>query len=112
MKEATHEDTGKHYRFEYDGLKLDPYRIFDVYNVTDAKAQHAIKKLLRMEGKGHTEKEVWLEVLDIVTRALEMIQEDENLKPVDVHGDLIVDTPELTGTLLQEDITKPYKKEF
>ena len=51
MSERKHEDTGKHYRFEYNGIKLDPYRIFEIYDITDAKAQHAIKKLLRMEGK-------------------------------------------------------------
>lgn len=73
-------DTGKHYRLEYKGIKLDPYRIFEIYNITDAKAQHGIKKLLRMTGKGHTKKQVWLEVLDIVNRALEMIEEDELIK--------------------------------
>ena len=59
-------DTGKHYRYSYMGIKMDPYRIFQIFNVTDAKAQHAIKKLLRFEGKGHTQREVWMEIRDIV----------------------------------------------
>lgn len=71
-------DTGKHYRYSYMGIKMDPYRIFQIFNVTDAKAQHAIKKLLRFEGKGHTQREVWMEIRDIVDRALEMLDEDAN----------------------------------
>lgn len=45
-------DTGKHYRFEYGGVKLDPYRIFRVYGITDPALQHAIKKLLVAGGRG------------------------------------------------------------
>lgn len=45
-------DPGKHYRFTYKGVKLDPYRIFKVYEITDPAIQHAIKKLLVMGGRG------------------------------------------------------------
>jgi len=72
-----YKDTGSHYRYDYKGIKMDPYRVFEIYNVTDAKAQHAIKKLLRMEGKGHSQEQVWREVYDVVIRALEMIEEDK-----------------------------------
>lgn len=37
----------KHYAYEYKGVKLDPYRIFRVYDITAPEQQHAIKKLLR-----------------------------------------------------------------
>uniref|UniRef100_A0A6M3IL91 Uncharacterized protein n=1 Tax=viral metagenome TaxID=1070528 RepID=A0A6M3IL91_9ZZZZ len=41
------EDPGKHYRYEYKGAKLDPYRILEVYSIAHPAQQHAIKKLLR-----------------------------------------------------------------
>lgn len=36
-----------HYNYSYAGIKLDPYRILDVYQITHPAQQHAIKKLLR-----------------------------------------------------------------
>lgn len=45
-------DIGKHYRFVFRGLKVDPYRIFRIYKITYPEQQHAIKKLLRA-GNGH-----------------------------------------------------------
>lgn len=96
-------DTGKHYRHAYKGIKMDPYRVFEIFNVTDAKAQHAIKKLLRFEDKGHTRREVWLEIQDIVDRALEMLDEDEVIhieepdEGIFITSDVIIDK-----TLLQE----------
>jgi hypothetical protein len=68
-------DLGSHYRHEYNGVKLDVYRILDVYNITDAPQQHAIKKLLRGVSKGHTELEFWTEVKQIVERKIEMMGE-------------------------------------
>ncbi len=35
------------YKQEYKGVKLDPYRIIEVYGITHPAHQHAIKKLLR-----------------------------------------------------------------
>lgn len=37
-----------HYDYQFNGVKLDPYRILKVYGITDPAIQHAIKKLLRM----------------------------------------------------------------
>jgi DNA-binding MarR family transcriptional regulator len=37
----------KHYDFMFQGVKLDPYRIFDIYKVTHPALQHAAKKILR-----------------------------------------------------------------
>jgi hypothetical protein len=37
----------KYYRFSFGGVKLDPYRIMQVYGITNPAQQHALKKLLR-----------------------------------------------------------------
>ena len=37
----------KHYDYSYKGIKIDPYRIFRIYVITDPEQQHSIKKLLR-----------------------------------------------------------------
>ena len=37
----------KHYDYSYRGGKLDPYRILQIYGITNPAQQHAIKKLLR-----------------------------------------------------------------
>jgi hypothetical protein len=37
----------KHYDFMFNGVKIDPYRIFEIYGITNSPLQHAIKKLLR-----------------------------------------------------------------
>ena len=42
-----YDPSGAHYKYSYKGLKLDPYRIMAVYNITNPAQQHAIKKLLR-----------------------------------------------------------------
>ncbi len=71
------QDTGKHYRKEYKGIKLDPARIGRIYNI-DHGCQFAILKKTLMAGKrGH--KSVESDVRDIITAAerwLEMIAED------------------------------------
>lgn len=45
--QAIYDPSGKHYKYTYNGVLLDPYRIFEVYKITNAPQQHAIKKLLR-----------------------------------------------------------------
>ena len=37
----------KHYDMHYRGVKIDPYRLFLIYQITNPAQQHAIKKLLR-----------------------------------------------------------------
>jgi hypothetical protein len=37
----------KYYRFSFRGVKLDPYRIMQVYEIKHPAHQHALKKLLR-----------------------------------------------------------------
>ena len=63
--------------FRYRGIRLDPYRIFDVYGVTHGAQQHAIKKLLRA-GRGHKSLKVdVLEAMAALQRWVEMMEEDQ-----------------------------------
>ena len=74
----TNQTADAHYQYSYNGFKLDPYRIIDVYGITNPAQQHAIKKLLRAGTKpGHSVEREINEVILCLTRWLEMIQEDE-----------------------------------
>lgn len=71
-------DPGAHYRYEYQGIKLDPYRIADIYGITNHAQFSALKKILCAGERGH--KDVWQDVADIKNacdRWLEMFTEDE-----------------------------------
>jgi hypothetical protein len=35
---------GKHYQYDFNGLRIDPYRILKTYGISDPCQQHAIKK--------------------------------------------------------------------
>jgi|TARA_R110000851_G_scaffold9579_3_gene35563 hypothetical protein len=75
-------DVGAHYRYKYKAIKLDPYRIAAIYNLGGGPREHAVKKLLRGVEKGHTEVEMWEEILGTARRAIDMIKEDEVDMPV------------------------------
>jgi hypothetical protein len=60
----------------YKGVKIDPYRIFELYNITNAAQQHAIKKLLRAGKSVKTLDQDIAEVQITLSRWQEMIQED------------------------------------
>ena len=71
-------DTGKHYRYMYKGVKLDPFRIAAIYKVTDFAMQQILKKCLCSGKRGHKSRRQ--DLLDIITsanRAIEMLDEDE-----------------------------------
>lgn len=74
---ASTPEIGKHYRFTYKGIKLDPYRIFRIYKITDPEQQHAIKKLLRAGQSVKSLKQDIAEVKKTLDRWLEIIEEDE-----------------------------------
>lgn len=64
--------------FTYKGIKLDPYRIFDVYGITHPAHQHSLKKLLRA-GRSHKSLGQDIqEAIDTLERWKEMIQEDSS----------------------------------
>lgn len=68
---------GRHYAFAYKGHKIDPYRIFRIYGITDPAQQHAIKKLLRAGKSVKTLAQDIDEVIETLCRWKEMIKEDE-----------------------------------
>lgn len=64
----------------FNGVKLDVYRILDLFKVTDPTMQHIIKKAIRF-GDGH--KSVMEELKDIkdtIDRRIEMEEENKRNK--------------------------------
>lgn len=73
------EDTGKHYRYEYKGVKLDPARICDIYGVNRLMMATIIKKALCAGNRGHKDKrQDLLDIINAANRELEMMSEDES----------------------------------
>lgn len=81
MSKPTEADLGKHYRFSFRGVKLDPYRIFTVYRITHPAQQHAIKKLLRAGNSVKSLEQDIDEVIVTLNRRKEMIHEDRDAGP-------------------------------
>ena len=67
-----------YYKYSYKGIKLDPYRILDIYKITCPAQQHAIKKLLRACNSVKELKQDITEVIDTLKRKLEMSEEDSD----------------------------------
>jgi len=67
----------RHYKYSYKGIKLDPYRILQVYRITCPAQQHAIKKLLRAGNSVKDLEQDIQEVIDTQQRKLEMLKEDK-----------------------------------
>lgn len=67
---------GSHYKYSYKGIKMDPYRIFKVYKISDPAQQHAIKKLLRAGQSIKSLVQDIDEVIITLNRWKEMIEED------------------------------------
>lgn len=84
-------DTGKHYHFWLTKqltdddiengkivIKLDPYRIAEIYGMTDFALMTILKKTLCAGNRGH--KDLKQDLLDIITaakRRIEMLDEDD-----------------------------------
>ncbi len=72
------EDRGKHYRFVYRGIKLDPARICKIYKIDSLLVGQAVKKLLVAGGRGNKSYEQDLkDVICAINRELEMLEEDK-----------------------------------
>lgn len=70
-------DPGAHYRYTYKGIKLDPFRIANIYGISDFARQTILKKVLRCGAGGH--KDARQDLLDIISaaqRGIEMLDED------------------------------------
>lgn len=76
-KKVLHNPTPKYYRFSFKGIKLDPYRIAKVYNITHPTQFHIIKKALRAGESVKDLKQDIKEIRDSCDRWLEMIEEDQ-----------------------------------
>jgi hypothetical protein len=75
------EDPGKHYRYELNGIKLDPYRIAKIYAVNDFALQTILKKCLCAGNRGHKDfKQDLKDIVSAAARRLEMLKEDEIFK--------------------------------
>lgn len=74
-------DSGSHYRKYYRGIQLDPYRIADVYELTDHSLFTAMKKILAAGQRGNKNyKQDIIEARDALNRKLEMLEEDEQIE--------------------------------
>ena len=69
-------DVGLHYRREFNGVKLDPYRVCHVYEMNGGPREHMTKKLLRGVDKGGSELELIKELYSCLDRWGEMLQEE------------------------------------
>ena len=72
-------DSGSHYRKIYKGIQLDPYRIAEIYGITDHPTFQALKKLLVCGGRGNKDlKQDLTEARDAINRKIEMMEEDND----------------------------------
>lgn len=71
--------TPGYYKKEFNGVKLDPYRVICVYGITHPAHQHIVKKALRL-GTGHKTLEEDLdEIIGSCNRMKEMLAEDDSV---------------------------------
>lgn len=87
-------DPGKHYRFTFKvnlteqdikngfvTVKLDPYRVFEIYKITHPAQQHVAKKVLCAGNRGHNDTIQDIEdSINGLERWKEMLSEDERNK--------------------------------
>lgn len=89
-KAGADQDTGAHYRYAYRAkitdediakgyveVKLDPYRIADIYDLGGGPREHIVKKGLRGTSKGDSERDLIRQIRDALNRWEEMMDEDE-----------------------------------
>jgi hypothetical protein len=71
------EDAGKHYRFSYKGINLDPFRIAAIYNMKSFAMMTILKKVLCAGNRGHKDyKQDLKDIICAAQRELEMLNED------------------------------------
>jgi hypothetical protein len=71
------QDAGAHYRIQYKGFNLDPFRIAKIYGMTSFPMMTILKKVLCAGNRGHKNYEQDLkDIICAVQRELEMIKED------------------------------------
>jgi hypothetical protein len=80
----------KHYRFAFRGVKLDPYRIMQVYGIAHPAHQHAIKKLLRAGNSVKTLTQDIDEVILSLNRWKEMLNEEQVTGQQEAYAEQII----------------------
>ena len=69
-------DKGKHYRFSYKGINLDPFRIAEIYKL-NAPQLTILKKVLVNGNRGYKDKtQDYEDIICAAKRAIEIIKED------------------------------------
>jgi hypothetical protein len=69
-------DAGLHYRKKYKGIKLDPFRIADIYHLNGVQLTILKKTLVTGERGSKDIIQDYKDIINAATRAIEMIQED------------------------------------
>lgn len=73
-------DPGKHYRFTYKGIKLDPYRIAKIFGMTSPILFTVLKKILVCGNRGYKDyRQDVQDCINALTRELEMLDEDKKI---------------------------------
>jgi len=68
-----------HYKVEYKGVRFDPYRVADVYDIINGAQFQAMKKILRA-GRGAKSLEQDIdEIIEACQRWKQMIREDKDV---------------------------------
>lgn len=74
-KQPDKNPTPSRYNMVFKGVKLDPYRILEIYDIRNPGQQHAIKKLLRAGRGDKSFVQDITESRDALNRVLEMEEE-------------------------------------
>jgi hypothetical protein len=90
LKDMSTTEQPKYYRFSFRGVKLDPYRIMQVYGITHPAQQHAIKKLLRAGGSVKTLAQDIDEVILSLNRWKEMLDEEKVTAQQEAYAEKII----------------------
>jgi hypothetical protein len=72
-----------HYQYFYKGIKLDPYRVIEVWEITHPAHQQALKKIARCGKSIKDLKQDIDETIEALERWKEMLLEDEGIEPQD-----------------------------
>jgi len=73
---SSNKDKGAHYRYMYEGVKFDPYRVCKLFEIRGGPHEHMTKKVLRGSGKGHSKDDLIKELQCCLDRWKEMIEEE------------------------------------
>lgn len=88
-------DAGKHYRFTYKGIQLDPFRLARIYKITNPAQFTILKKTVRLGTGGKDKAQDLKDIISAAERELELMQED---------GDAAIgEVSELCGAVIIKD---------